>query len=52
MSAAATEFKNQGNAAFSAGRFEEAIKLFSRAIEEDPTQHVFYSNRSGAYASL
>eukprot|EP01117_Protostelium_nocturnum_P008231 TRINITY_DN2937_c0_g1_i1.p1 TRINITY_DN2937_c0_g1~~TRINITY_DN2937_c0_g1_i1.p1 ORF type:complete len:557 (-),score=247.91 TRINITY_DN2937_c0_g1_i1:105-1775(-) len=52
MSAAALEAKNKGNAAFSAGQFEEAIKHFSEAIELDPSNHVLYSNRSAAFASL
>jgi stress-induced-phosphoprotein 1 len=48
----ADEFKQQGNTAFSAGKFPEAIDLFSQAISLDPTNHVLYSNRSAAYASL
>ncbi len=38
----------QGNAAFSAGDFENAIKFFTQAIEVDPSNHVLYSNRSAA----
>jgi len=52
MSDQANELKAQGNAAFQSGKFEEAVKLFSQAIELNPHDHVFYSNRSGAYASL
>ncbi|KAG0488600.1 hypothetical protein HPP92_007180 [Vanilla planifolia] len=48
----ADEAKAKGNAAFSAGRFEEAIRYFSEAINLAPTNHVLYSNRSAAYASL
>ncbi|GLC51021.1 hypothetical protein PLESTB_000457400 [Pleodorina starrii] len=44
--------KAQGNAAFSAGNFEEAIKFFTEAIEVDPNNHVLYSNRSASHASL
>jgi len=46
------QLKAQGNKAFSSGNYEDAIKLFSQAIELDPTNHVLYSNRSAAYASL
>lgn len=46
------ECKAKGNAAFSAGRFEEAVTHFSDAIKIDDTNHVLFSNRSAAYASL
>lgn len=36
----------KGNAAFSAGKFEEAIDFFTQAIDVDPSNHVFFSNRS------
>lgn len=44
--------QDQGNAAFKAGNFEEAAEHFSAAIELDSSNHVLYSNRSAAYASL
>jgi len=48
----ADELKAKGNAAFSSGNYEEAIKYFTEAIGIAPTNHILYSNRSGAYASL
>lgn len=48
----AEQLKEQGNKAFSAGDFPLAVTLFTQAIELAPTNHVLYSNRSGAYASL
>jgi stress-induced-phosphoprotein 1 len=46
------EAKNKGNAAFSAQDFSAAVTHFTEAIQFDPTNHVLYSNRSGAYASM
>lgn len=48
----ADEAKAKGNAAFSAGNYTEAIRHFTDAINLAPTNHVLYSNRSAAYASL
>jgi len=48
----ALESKKRGNAAFSAGDFKTSIAEFTEAIKHDPTDHVFYSNRSASYASL
>jgi L1 cell adhesion molecule like protein len=49
--ARAVALKDQGNTLFQAGDFAASIKAFSEAIELDPTNHIFYSNRSGAYLS-
>lgn len=48
----ATVYKNEGNKAFQENRFQDAVDAFTKAIEINPNDHVFYSNRSGAYASL
>ncbi|XP_051114985.1 hsp70-Hsp90 organizing protein 3 [Andrographis paniculata] len=48
----ADEAKAKGNAAFSAGNFNDAVLHFTDAINLAPTNHVLYSNRSAAYASL
>ncbi|KAL8539721.1 hypothetical protein ACS0TY_001366 [Phlomoides rotata] len=48
----ADEAKAKGNAAFSAGNFEDAMRHFTDAINLAPTNHVLYSNRSAAFASL
>ncbi|KAG8476772.1 hypothetical protein CXB51_030761 [Gossypium anomalum] len=48
----ADEAKAKGNAAFSSGDFNAAIKHFTDAINLSPTNNVLYSNRSAAYASL
>jgi stress-induced-phosphoprotein 1 len=41
----ADELKAQGNKAFSAGEWDSAIDLFSKAIALDSRNHVLFSNR-------
>ncbi|KAK2756934.1 Hsp90 cochaperone [Arachnomyces sp. PD_36] len=48
----ADALKAEGNKAFAAKDFNLAVEKFSQAIEIEPGNHVLYSNRSGAYASL
>ncbi|KAJ6933431.1 hsp70-Hsp90 organizing protein 3-like [Populus alba x Populus x berolinensis] len=48
----AEEAKSRGNAAFSAGDYATAVEHFTDAIALSPTNHVLYSNRSAAHASL
>ncbi|KAJ9448060.1 Hsp70-Hsp90 organizing protein 3 [Diplonema papillatum] len=43
------DFKKSGNEAFQAGRYQEAIAMYSMAIELDPTNEVLFSNRSAAF---
>jgi len=43
--------KTKGNAAFTKNDYDAAIKEFTEAIQHDPTDHVFYSNRSACYAN-
>ena len=45
-------FKEQGNNAFKTKDFDTAIKFYTQAIEENPTDHTIYGNRSAAYYSL
>ena len=52
MTATADSLKQQGNSAFAAGKFEDAIEHFSRAIDLDSSNHVLFSNRSASQASL
>lgn len=47
----AEAFKAQGNKALQGKDFDGAIEAYSKAIELDPKQHVYYSNRSAAYLS-
>ncbi|KAL3801498.1 hypothetical protein HJC23_000936 [Cyclotella cryptica] len=47
--AQAEEFKALGNAALQSGKLTEAIEHYTKAINADGTNHVYYSNRSAAY---
>jgi len=44
--------KALGNAAFTAKNYAEAVEHFTEAISHDPSDHVFFSNRSACLASL
>lgn len=46
------EFKEKGNLAFNQGNYREALQYYTIAIEKDPSNVVFYSNRSAAYLML
>jgi stress-induced-phosphoprotein 1 len=48
----AAGLKDKGNAAFGAKKYDEAVDLFSQCVAADPTNEVFFSNRSAAYAAL
>lgn len=50
--AKAAEHKNKGNDCFQRGECAAAVQHFTAAIACDPTDHVFFSNRSAAHLSL
>lgn len=45
----AESFKDEANEAYQKGEVEKSIELYSQAINIDPDNHVYYSNRSAAY---
>ena len=47
--AAAEELKIKGNEAFKKNKFDEAVKHYTAAIDINPDDETYYSNRSGAY---
>jgi stress-induced-phosphoprotein 1 len=48
----AQEFKDLGNKAFQNQDYQIAIEHYSNAISLEDDNHVFYSNRSGAYLAV
>mmetsp|Transcript_11027 Transcript_11027/g.23199 ORF Transcript_11027/g.23199 Transcript_11027/m.23199 type:complete len:771 (+) Transcript_11027:70-2382(+) len=48
----AQEHKAAGNEAFTAGEWLSAVEHFTKAIQEDPSDKVFFSNRSAANLKL
>ena len=46
QAAAAVALKDQGNKAFAAHDWATAIEFYTKAIEADPTQKTYYSNRA------
>lgn len=47
----ANSFKETGNKHLQAGEYDLAIEAYSKAIELNPNDHVYFSNRSAAYLS-
>jgi DnaJ family protein C protein 8 len=50
--AQAEGFKARGNELLAAKQYVEAVDMYSRAIELDPENAVYYSNRSAAYLAM
>lgn len=50
--AAAAAAKVKGNGCLTSGDFQGAVDAYTEAIGHDPTDKVFYSNRSAAHASM
>lgn len=44
------QLKEQGNVCMEAGKLDEAVQHYTKAIELDSANHVLFSNRSAAYA--
>ncbi|KAJ6501633.1 putative stress-induced protein STI1 [Mycena vitilis] len=49
--AQAEKFKQSGNSLMSSKQYEKAIESYTQAIDKDPTNPIYYSNRAAAYSS-
>merc|ERR1719355_575028 len=51
--AARVDFKkNEGNAAFKAGNYQQAAVFYTEAMTLDASQHALYSNRAACFLKL
>lgn len=50
--AAATRAKEDGNAAFKAGKYQDAVREYTKAIQLDQKNATYHSNRAMAYLKL
>jgi stress-induced-phosphoprotein 1 len=48
----AEDNKKLGNDAFKAGKFQDAINYYTRAINAEPNNETLYSNRAASYSSI
>jgi len=47
-----SSYKEKGNKNYMSGDYKQAIENYTKAIELDPSQAVFYSNRAAAYIEI
>merc|ERR1719453_568180 len=52
LEARVTFKKNEGNAAFKSGNFQQAAVFYTEALALDATQHALYSNRAACFIKL
>ena len=48
----ALQFKEEGNALFSGGKYKEAYDKFTAAIREDDSNAIFHANRAACCLHL
>lgn len=46
------DYKEQGNEQFKARNYPVALELYTKAIEVEPNNHIFYSNRAACYMKM
>jgi DnaJ homolog subfamily C member 7 len=45
------DYKNQGNEAYKKGQYDKALKLYSKAIDLNPREPTYYTNRASVWIS-
>lgn len=48
----AEEIKNKGNELMSVAKYKEAIACYTKAIEMEPENHIYFANRAAAHTHL
>ena len=48
----AEQLKTKGNELMGLGKYKEAIAYYTKAIEADPRNHVYYANRAAAHTHM
>ncbi len=48
----AETYKNKGNTEYQAGNYPAAVENYTYAIEMEPKNHIYLTNRSTAYAAM
>jgi DnaJ family protein C protein 7 len=46
------QYKEQGNAKYKAGKYQEAADAYGKAIEAEPSEATYYGNRAAALLML
>ena len=44
--------KEQGTQAFKEKNYQKAVEMYTQAIEENPSDHTIYGNRSASYCNM
>lgn len=52
MNSEAERYKQEGNTFFQNKQYEDAVFAYTKAIDSDPMNKIYYSNRAAAYANL
>lgn len=48
----AEDYKQEGNNLYKAGNYQKALQLYTKAINKNPKEHSYYSNRALCHFNL